>query len=326
MKLLSSFIGTTLLLFLLLAAPTVSVAQVFNEDLLNKNLFLEAVNPYPKPHSTVEVKINDYSYGRSVTGISWSVNGEVMQSAANQRTVFVSVGEAGTVASVSATVTNDNNSTDTVTLQLRPFYVDIVIEPQTRVPSFYKGRSLPSNGSQVTASVLLNGITTGTENFTYTWEVNGKPIDGGAVRGKNKAVFSVPQGREFDLGVSITDLGGVLVARRVIGIPSVEPQIHFYENSALYGVGYRSLQNLILSGETATVRAEPYYLDSITFNNPEHLVWKIDALTTQNPSNNPYEITISRFSDSRRGSTVGFEVRSLSNLLQGTEGSLMVNF
>ena len=325
MKLLPTLLGIFLLSFSILAVPGITQAQL-GEEMLGKNLFLETNTPYPKPNTVVEVKINDYSYGRSVNGITWFVNGEEMKAAANSRSVLVSVGEAGTVADVTAVVENDNNSNDTINLQLRPFYVDLIIEPQTRVPSFYKGRSIPSNGSQVAASVILNGLTTGAENFTYTWEVNDKSIDSGSVRGKNKANFTVPNGRQFTLAVSISDLGGVQVARRIINVMSVDPQIHFYETTALYGLGQRSLSQLILTGETATVRAEPYYLDINTFNQPEHLLWQINFNNTQNPSTNPYEITLSRFSNTGQGANVGFEVRSLTNLLQGAKGSLPVSF
>lgn len=325
MKLIPAIFGITLLFFTISIWPQVSLAQL-GEDMIGKNLYLETINPYPKPHTVVEVKLNDYSYGRTVIGITWSVNGEVMQEAANGRTVFVEVGEAGTTANIVAVVANDNGSTDTVNLQLRPFYVDLIIEPQTRVPSFYKGRSIPSNGSQVTAAVILNGLTAGSENFTYAWEVNDRALDGGGVRGKNKASFSVPNGREFSLSVNIIDLGGVQVARRIINVMSVEPEVHFYESTALYGIGQRSLDKLIITGETATVRVEPYYLDINTFNRPEHLLWKINGVSTQNPAINPYEITLSRFSDSGRGSLLDFEVRSLSNLLQGAKNTLQVSF
>lgn len=325
MKLLPSIFGIYLLLFSFLVVPEITSAQL-GEDVIGKNLYLETLNPYPKPNSVVEVKLNDYSYARTINSITWLVNGEVMAAAANGRTVFVSVGEAGTVTNVSAVVENDNGSKDTVNLQLHPFYVDLIIEPQTRVPSFYKGRSIPSIGSQVTASVILNGLTAGVENFTYIWEVNDRALDGGAVRGKNKAVFTTPNGQEFTLSISITDLDGIQVARRIINVLSVNPEVHFYESTALYGLGQRSLSNLILSGETATVRAEPYYLDSNTFNRPEHLVWKINSTNTQNPSSNPYEITLSRFSNPTQGAAVGFEVRSLSNLLQGAKKSLTVSF
>jgi hypothetical protein len=300
-------------------------AQI-TEDIIGKSLFIETSTPYPAPNSHVDVSLNDYAYGRTVTSISWFVNGVEMTEVKNERRILLSVGGVGQITEVVAKVTTGNNTTDTTSLTLRPLFVDIIVEAQTRVPGFYKGRSLPSNGSVVSAAVILGGVSAPAEDFTYTWELNNRPIDGGGMRGKNKVNFITPAGNDFILSVNISDMNGQLIAKRAIIIPSVEPSVSFYESSSLYGLRPIATSDIILIGETSTIKAEPYNLDLLAYNNPEHLIWEINNTPTTNPSSNPYELTVARSGTVSRSTTIGFEVRSLSNLLQGSKGSLNINY
>lgn len=320
--------GLTLILgtiFLLPVFYSTTHAQI-TEDVIGKNLFLETDTPYPKPNTHVEVRLNDYAYGRSVTGVTWYVNGTEIPEAANQRKVILAVGSVGSATEVVARVISNDSFEDTVSLTLHPIYLDIIVEAETRTPSFYKGRSLPSNGSRVSATAIVGGVTELAENFTYTWELNNKPVEGGTMRGKNKATFITPAGREFILSVTVKDLGGTTIAQRAVVVQSFEPSISFYETSTLLGIRPISLNGAILSGDTITIKAEPYNLDLYTFNNPEHLVWEIDFSPTNNPSANPYEITFARNPGIYNSSVISFEVRSLSNLLQGASGDVSIKF
>lgn len=321
--------GLTLILggvFLWPSLNAITHAQI-TEDIIGKNLFLETDTPYPKPNTHVEVKLNDYAYGRTVTGVTWYINGVEMTEATNQRRVILAVGAVGKATEVVAKVVSNNSFEDTVSLTLRPLYLDIIVEAETRTPAFYKGRSLPSSGSRVSAAVILGGVNEQAENFTYTWELDNKPIEGGTVRGKNKISFITPtNGSEFVLTVAVKDLGGSVIAQRSIVVQSFEPKITFYETSTLLGIRPIALSKAILSSDTITIKAEPYNLDLYTFNTPEHLVWEIDFSPTTNPSNNPYEITFARNPGVFNSSVIGFEVRSLSNLLQGASANVGINF
>ena len=87
----------------------------------------------------------------------------------------------------------------------------------------------------------------------------------------------------------------------------------------------KPVTNLSLVGLSTSVQAEPYYLNVLTYNNPEFLEWEIDGRQTNQTTSNPYEITLGR--DSGTGvSEVNFHVRSLTDLLQGGEGSFRVNY
>lgn len=312
-----------LILGFIFTIPSQAQAQIV-DNMMGSDLFLEPTTPYPKPNSYVEVALNDYAYGRTVSEINWFVNGIEMSEAKNQRKVIVLMGEIGEAQEVVAKIVA-GNITDSASVTLRPVFTDIILEAETRAPGFYLGRTLPSNSSAISASVIVDGINNKPEDLLYNWSVNDKPLENGVVRGKNKINFNAPEyGSRFLISVTVSDLNGVVLAKRVIQAPIIEPEVLFYETSALYGVKPIALKKALFSGETITVQAEPYNLAIATFNRPDYLVWTINNDETTNPANNPYEITLQRATANSGTTAVGFHVRDLQKLLQGAEGGFDV--
>lgn len=312
-----------LVLSFTVAVPNPAEAQIV-DNMMGSDLFLEPTTAYPKPNSYVEVSLNDYAYSRTVSEINWYVNGIEMSEAKNQRKVIVLMGEIGEPQEVVAKIVAGNIN-DSASITLRPVFTDIVLEAETRAPGFYLGRTLPSNSSAISASVIVDGVDAKPEDLLYNWSVNDKPIENGVVRGKNKIGFFAPEyGSRFLISVTVSDLNGTVVAKRIIQAPIIEPEVLFYETSALYGLKPIALKKALFSGETVTVQAEPFNLAISTFNRPDYLTWTINDDETTNPASNPYEITLQRATANSGTTAVGFHVRDLSKLLQGAEGSFDV--
>jgi hypothetical protein len=152
-------------------------------------------------------------------------------------------------------------------------------------------------------------------------------LEGGPIRGRNKVSFATPQGSEIIITLQVSQSNGSVVAKRALIIPSVSPVLHFYEVNTLYGTGYRSLaRGLSLIGNSTTIKAEPYYLDSRIFNSPDLVEWSINSQKAPSYDPNPYEITLERTGFSGGFATVGFHVRSTDVILQGARGNMQLNF
>jgi hypothetical protein len=204
-------------------------------------------------------------------------------------------------------------------------YLDIVVEPQTRVPAFYRGRSLPSIGSQINATAIVNGNQIKPEELLYTWRINNETIEGGTLRSQNSVSFTMPRGKFATLSLEVRKAqGGETLAKRLLDITNNTPLLHFYEKNILLGFSTKAVgDNLPLIGNELTVRAEPYYLDLRVFNRPDHLEWEIDNTPTANPGGNPYEVTLSQTSLGG-SSIIGFHVRDLDQVLQGAQSSFRI--
>lgn len=313
-----------LALVLIFTPLSFSLAQV-NSSLINQEPTIELEPRFPNPNQTFTATLNDYSLASGATSITWEVDGEEVSSAQNSRSISLTAKAVGKSTVVSVTIGQSSGGTLTIRRTIAPVYLDIVLEAQTRTPAFYLGRALPSLGSTVNATAILSGYNTSQNDLLYTWRLNNTVIDGGSLRGKNSVSFEVPYGQQPLLTVDINKLNGEAVMRKTINFPSVSPTVLFYETSSLYGIKHKPITNLSLVGLSTSVQAEPYYLNLLTYNNPEFLEWKIDRTPSNQSAQNPYEITLGR--DSGTGvSEVNFHVRSLSELLQGGEGSFRVNY
>jgi hypothetical protein len=94
----------------------------------------------------------------------------------------------------------------------------------------------------------------------------------------------------------------------------------------LYGVSNITAdKSLSISGNTVTITAEPYNLDSRVYNSPDLVEWKLNRRDVQNAQSYPYRITLQR-SQSGGVSELNFHVRNLEQVLQGAEGDLNINF
>lgn len=317
-----SILCTLLLAFTALPAA----AQLTSNQFTTPEYGLEIQPEFPRPGETITATLTDHrgsSFGATVT---WLVDGKVISTAENQRKTTLTAGKIGVPQTIEVILSKSGNTSESLKKIITPLYVDIVIEPQTRTPDFYIGRSLPSIGSIVNATALINGSKVPASDLVYTWRIGQQVIEGGPIRGRNQVSYTTPMGDRETLTVQIATTNGTIIARRSVSIPSVSPTIQFYELSPLFGLNSKTIIDSIpLIGNSTVIKAEPYYLDSRVYNQPAISQWKIGGITTSNQSSNPYEITLQR-SWSGGSTELEFQVRDTTQVLQGAKGSTRINF
>lgn len=308
------------LLFLLSSPLTVAAQLGAASDYFGANLSFEIQPRHPQPGEPVTLSLNDYSGGYYGAQLEWYQDNSLIPNSTNQRTITITAPAAGEKSTIALTLKKSDGGSETLKTVLAPLYTDIIVEPQTHVPSFYRGRALPSAGSMVSLTALIGDGTMMSTNLIYTWRVNGEVLEGGPLRGGNKVSFKTPQDREIIIALDVTTPAGESLTSRSIFIPSVRPELHFYEVNTLYGIESKTLaQPFSMIGNTMTVQAEPYYLDSSTFNFPSISDWKINGGRITNGSNNPYELTLEKTGYTGKA-TIEFHVRNTASLLQGAQG------
>jgi hypothetical protein len=300
-------------------------AQLDMQELVSPELLLETEPEYPRPGEEVTISINDYRGGTYGSNVTWLYDGKVVDSAENRRSVTIVAGALNVPTKVEAVLSKPSGGREVLSTTIRPVYLDIIIEAQTRVPDFYLGRSLPSIGSMVNATALVNDGRM-RNDLVYTWSLDRKVLEGGPIRGRDQVSFAMPMGDNAILSVQATEPSGRILARRAIFVPSVQPSMNFHEVSALFGVRQSPIDSeLILVGNTATVQAEPYHLDTRVYNNPDVAQWKIDNSSQSNTGGSPYQITFQQ--TGLNGSVkLGFQVRDTTQVLQGANDSIRVRF
>ncbi|MCA9357728.1 hypothetical protein KC902_00515 [Candidatus Kaiserbacteria bacterium] len=319
-------IVTTFIFILSLAAIPASAQFSSNNTFTQPEFGIEIQPKYPAPGEEVTLSINDYrgsSYGANIT---WVLDGRVIPEAENKREAKVTTGALGTTQSVEVILTRSGGGRESLQTVIRPIYLDIIIEPQTHVPENYLGRALPSIGSTVNATALISGAGFRNPDLIYTWRFGQQVIEGGSLRGRNQVSFTTTNNSNETLSVQVATLDGSVIASRSISIPSVAPEIHFYEVSALFGMSKKTLsEGISLIGNSLVVAAEPYYLDSRVYNNPAITEWTLGNTIAETGGGNPYEVTLER-TGSGGVLNLSFHVRDTTQVLQGAIGATQVNF
>jgi hypothetical protein len=282
---------------------------------------------FPEPETEFTATANDYGLPIQGSGMRWFINGELVTSAINQRTIKLTAGKIGQPTKIKLVIDYPGGGNLTKEKIVNPVFLDVIIEPQTRVPAFYKGRPLPSVDSTVNLTAIVNGNTIPPASLLYTWKLNGKVLEGGSIRGRNVITFAMPQGQYATINVDVRNATGEPIARRIFDIMKVYPDISFYESSGFYGLRQKAVEKeVLLIGNSITMRAEPYYLDLRTYNNPDFLEWSINGVTNANNVSNPYEVTLATEGGLSGKTNVDFHVRNTVQLLQGAQGGFGVSY
>jgi len=322
------FTSTLLGLSFLLLTPTSYIFAQFNMGFEQSAVQLILDPQLPSPYESVTINLDDYALGVFGSRIEWSVDGEVQPEVANERNLVIRAPNVGETKTISVRVQTPSGEVLTASHTIRPLYTDIIIEPYTFAPALYKGRPLPSYGSQVLITALLhdaNGLVIPT-NYTYTWTMEGRVLNNGPVRGGFQNTIVVPFGRNILLGITITNPQGQTVARRLITFPSVPVDLQFYEVNPLFGLSHIVASNsLFMIGNSTTIRAVPYNLDVFANSTQLFTEWRIDNARQPVNARDPFEISV--VSNGFGGSTrVNFKLRHLEALIQGGERNLTIQY
>lgn len=280
---------------------------------------------YPEPFAHVTAELSAYSYDLRGAGISWYINGVEHTESKNSNSLTFQAGDRGVEDVITAIITFPNGSTKTAKHTITPARVDVAIESNTLVPSFYRGRALPAANSTIRA-VALPFTNTPPSRLTYTWSQNGRVLFGGARLGQNIAEFTIPYGGLSRLAVSIADETGTTFMQKTIEVRTVDPLLRFYEDNPLRGLSRVAIIDpLTLIGDETTIQAEAYYIDKSILDGNMFTEWKINGRAVENMSDDPQSITLRKEGGSGRF-TVDFELRNLEALLQGIKDRFVIRF
>ena len=312
-------------IFLIFLFPFTSLAQI--GDLATGPTFqIELSEPYPEPYQTINARINDYSLPGSTNNITWKMNNIVKEAEKNKREINVPVGEVGEVTKIEAIISASGGNVYLAEVAVSPAYIDIIVEPQTRTPSFYAGRALPSAGSNINFTAVTSHDKLGSSNLVYTWTVNDVVLGGGPQLGKVKnSYYTHMYEKSIKLTLKIENNKGLILGEKNISFLLQDPKLLFYELDPLIGQKTKPIMNdLVVTGNSVALKAEPYYLDLQTYNAPGLIEWKIGKEKVENFEDNPYELILNKAGSGKE--KVNFHVRNTIDILQGTEGFINISY
>ena len=320
------------ILFLIAVTTTgilLTSSQLHAQVTMSENgISIVAKPSYPEPESSVTLTLDDYAADTIGSTISWYVEGEEVPNSRNERSITIQAGKLGTSKAVTVRLSRDGvvlSATHTI----RPIDVSIVIEADTYVPSFYKGRALPSAEANVRAIAIVNdgsGITWDT--YSYEWTLGQTVLSGGPIKGKYAIDIALPYFRTTDLTVAIYDRTGTPIGSKTMKIDAAEPQLLFYEHSPLRGLSEKAIDGeLIVTGKESVIYAEPFFLNAPNLLSQNALFeWKLNNARVTNTMQLQNAITLGTTGGASKAKVSASALTTDSALPQRTQNSFMVSF
>lgn len=233
-------------------------------------LALPSNNPDPGETVTIRVRSSDFDLDRS--RYRWTVNGVTPKGAeqgVGAKSYSLTAGKTGTNYSIRVTVTPPSGSALSKTAVVRSFDMPLYWWADSVIPLWYRGKALPSIGSDIRIAALPNLPGVNPKTLLYTWQFNNNYVDNQSGVGKNVFRFTPQFPVRETIKVRVQNANGSIDKEKSIEISPFEPLVRAYELKPLEGIDFvRSLTlRAARGGDTLDVIAEPFFFPLRDFAN-----------------------------------------------------------
>lgn len=249
----------------ILLSPLTAMAQSLDSLTGSGEPFSVSINPrYPTPYSQATISLLSSTLDLTNATLNVSMGSKRVYQG-NVKPVAIPLGRAGSVASVSVTVTIDGTPYSQ-SFVIQPQDVALVIEPKASAPILYRGKPLiPLEGSTRVVSMAnmrdAGGKIIPSSSLAYTWTVDGTQIASASGIGKEALIVASPlQYRDRSVSVVVRSQNGLLVGGASISFSPADPMVRVYKNDPLLGILFdHALSGTYTIADTeATIYGVPY--------------------------------------------------------------------
>ncbi len=224
-----------------LLLPFAATAQSLDDLAGSGEPFTVSVSPrYPTPYSQASLSFLSSTLDLANANLIVSVGGKQVYQG-SVKAVAIPLGKAGSVASVSVTVTSAGTPYSQ-SLAIQPQDVSLVAEPNASAPALYPGKPfVPFEGSTRVVAVAnlrdAGGKTISASSLSYTWTVDDTQIASASGIGKEAIIVASPlQYRERSVSVVVRSQNGTLAGGATLSLAPNEPMVRIYRNDPLLGI------------------------------------------------------------------------------------------
>ncbi len=230
------------------------------------------------PGEEILVTVNSYVINLDAVNITWFINGKKISSGIGQKSTTFTIPLNSSDTTIRATLSLSDGPTDR-TIIIRPSTMILLYEAtDAYVPPFYRGKALPSIGSDIKIIALpeikSKGAILNSKNMIYDWTRNYTNDAGSSGYGKNSLTYTNDFLEDSEtIGVTVSTTDGQSSVKGSITVVPSDIQISLYKYDKLLGTLWeRALINgYKINGEEVIV-AEPYFITPKEIQTPR-LVW-----------------------------------------------------
>lgn len=312
---------------ILLAFQTASTeAQldlIFGDD-----LSLELSPSHPAPGESIHAGARSSLIDLSGTTLTWSAGGKTIAAGIGVTDVDVVAGALGSETRLTVTALEAGLEYASAEAFIRPTELDLLWEADSYVPPFYRGRALPSAGTNLRMEAIPrfvhNRSTVPISDIVFTWKRNGYVIGAVSGRGKARAVIESPPLFGTDtISVEAKTSDGLLQGDASTRISSTQPLLALYQNHPVFGIAYHQAllaENRIPEIE-ASFSAVPYFAQAASPDDRGLVYeWQVNDTRIENDPARPDTITINASGSSGRA-LVELALTHVTNFFLNSSGS-----
>lgn len=263
--------------FLIIASPVSALDGIASVSMKPEN---------PGPYTDVTLTLESYYFDVTIATITWKVNGETRLEGVGEREFTMKTGSIGSHDTVEVYARVQDGTSATQQITVTPSSIILLYEtPNSYIPLFYRGRSLPIIGSTVRVTAIPQISDDGTlvppQDLSYFWYVNDTAVRSASGHGKQVAelpVDFIKPTTEIRV-IARTLLGNT--AEKTITITPHQVMPLLYEYDQVFGTLFTKLLDRRHEvTKTFSVVLEPFYVTkNIDGKTPEYH-WYLDGEET----------------------------------------------
>ncbi len=242
------------------------------------SILVDMVPSNPNPHENTTITLNSYANNLDSVMITWSVDGRTVSSGIGKKSFSVTAPATGVEENVVATIALPDGTTETK-ITIRPSVMVMLWQANdSYVPPFYKGKAIPSIGSEIKV-VAMPEIRTNTgivspQNMTYVWQKDYSNQADASGYGKNSFSF-INDYLENSNNVSVvaSTVDQQFSSEGSVDVGASDPKILFYKNDSILGTIFEQAigsEHIIQGSEI--LEAAPYFISPKALQTPT-LIW-----------------------------------------------------
>ncbi len=200
--------------------------------------------------------------------------------------------------------------------------VDLLYEPLTYTPYWYKGSALPTIKSLVKVVAIPSS-----PNLIYDWHINNKKQFGASGLGKDLFIFEIKNYDDYNITIKIyNDDKSIFIEKAVVlSASQIKPEIIFYEENPLMGTIFNNAlkENFNLFAEAINIIAEPFYFSDI---NQLDYDWEMNNKNIAPQEDNPQIINMEVPVGVSGTSNISLKITNLINQFQSASKNINITF
>lgn len=256
----------------------------------------------------------------------WFVDDTLYESGVNS--IEIKAPEFGKSKKVKLVLNYGDRVPEILSIDIKPYFFDIIYEAETYVPTFLGLAPLSSPGSSLKLQAFVKMPDYQSEKLLYLWKVNGKKMPYISGIGKDKVKISSDV---FDktqhISLEIYDpKKSILVAQKDIYVLLQKPELALYLKSGSLGWMFNSaLSGILFLNGTERLLAIPFNANVKKIFSPKlDWIWTVDNRYIQNQeSNSPY-VEVSFTDPKRKRATLRLDMHNKNSVNQDASIKLIL--